>query len=86
MSRATRQQFEHLVSKAVMDSEFLALLIANPRGAAAMESIDLDDQDVAELTKISKDLTRVSKNGNLAADDARSWAIGIMHIRTVRTH
>lgn len=86
MSKATRLQFEELITRAVTDTEFLARLIADPRGAAYSISIDLDDDDVAELASLATDLTRFSKAGHLAADDAKSWAVGILHIRTIRAH
>lgn len=87
MSKATDEQLMQLISKAALDPEFREQLLSNPKAAAATCDIKLDDQDVATLQTVTEDLQRFGSTADdLNPVDADSWAIGIMHIRTIRTH
>jgi hypothetical protein len=80
MSKITEEQLELLVTKASLDPAFRETLKTAPQ-EAVKSLVDLDDEDLAVLKILSSDLDRFAKI-SLEPDDAKSWAVGICHIRS----
>jgi hypothetical protein len=80
MSNISQDQLELLVTKATSDRAFREKLKSTPR-EAVKSLLDLDDDDLAVLEILSSDLDRFAKIP-LDPVDAKSWAVGICHIRT----
>ena len=80
MSNISQDQLELLVTKATSDRAFPEKLKSTPR-EAVKSLLDLDDDDLAVLEILSSDLDRFAKIP-LDPVDAKSWAVGICHIRT----
>ena len=80
MSKLTEDQLELLVTKATADPAFREKLKSTPR-EAVKSLVDLDDDDLAVLNVLSSDLDRFARIP-LDPVDAKSWAVGICHIRT----
>jgi hypothetical protein len=80
MSKITEDQLELLVTKATLDPAFREKLKSTPQ-EAVKSLVDLDAEDLKVLKILSSDLDRFAKNP-LDPVDAKSWAVGICHIRT----
>jgi hypothetical protein len=81
MAKATQQQFEDLLTKAARDASFRDKLIATPGEAARDLGVELDDDDIAKLAEARPDLERFGGNPQLHPDDAKSWSVGVFHVR-----
>jgi hypothetical protein len=80
MSKITEDQLELLVTKATLDPAFREKLKSAPQ-EAAKSLVELDAEDLKVLKILSSDLDRFAKIP-LDPVDAKSWAVGICHIRT----
>jgi hypothetical protein len=80
MSTATPKQFGDLLIKALTDPKFCQYLVASPAEAAKAQSIYLDSDDVASLSKAFTSLLRFAKTPNLDPQDASIWSLGAVEL------
>ena len=82
MTKLTIPQWTRLISKAARDTKFRKDLTVAPKSAAATLGLQLNRDDITTVKGIVPDLKRFADRPGpkLAAKDAKSWAIGIMHI------
>lgn len=85
MSKATKAEMQRLVCRAIQKASFRAQLITSPQEAARKLKVALDDADVKELKKLTKDLNRFGSKSGHAKTDAESWSVGILQIRVVKS-
>ena len=76
MAKANSKQLIDLVVKAVSDAEFRARLIKAPADAAKVSGVELDGEDVSNLSRVFPSLQRFSSYPNVDLEDVRMWALG----------